>query len=419
MVQVFTFGNVSCSDLLDGNWLSAIDSIVITIFVFLLGVPLLIFQTFLPDGVKDVYNRRFFIKSDLIIVGLLGLVGFIIIFVFGNHGFKYNLLYNHECDFSTNSYAHENGACDVFSIMLFYRIGCFSLLTFSGLSISYFIVKIYKSRRIREMMVKMIVDKALDSKYYGSKYFSGVPKDVVDDLSVLGKSSELPVHKAVVIEAIRTIVQKYLDNSLYWGASMNNLIDQSLLETVCYLPEHCNRENYRKALDVVDIICLTGKASFDSSEVSTFLGRMAINTHEAHFTREYMRCVRYLFSLPKGNVACYKLAKEAWRKNDHYPINEEIIEIKNRLLKVYGPIDEVYFPNLCAYLSWFYNFNYESKKYFTNYIDRNLPPNTITEKTLSFAHEYFTSELVDFETAASIKKMSDDLFPEIFEKEMD
>lgn len=47
------------SQIIDANWLATILSTVFSLYIFLLSVPILFFQTFMPEDVRDIYNKRF------------------------------------------------------------------------------------------------------------------------------------------------------------------------------------------------------------------------------------------------------------------------------------------------------------------------------------------------------------------------
>jgi hypothetical protein len=426
-MKCFFLLDLPCTEILDADWLSTIDSIVITGFVFLLGVPLLIFQTFLPEGVKDVFNKRNFIVRDFIVVGVLGIIAAFLVFYYGNHAQKQILIAEHKKDYLLNPTAHENSCCVPFDIVNFYTTGFVLVVLFAVLSVGYFAWKIFSARQLRGRIVKHLVYKTVGLTWTWVKewkltrpiylrrlkkrFAEGVPDDVVDDFSIMGKSANLPVHKGIVIRGLKRIVDYLCQfESGYKGESMNGLIDRALLETICHHPEHCNRKNFRDVLEIAETILKHNNESFDASEVGTLLIKLARHAHEANFKREYMRSVMLLFSMPKGNIECFKLARYAWENNDLTSVIEEVFAIRKLLLNNDPTNLNIHFNNLCAYLSWFYHKNEEGRKFVLRYIQKLIPINTIDTKNVYLARTYFSEELVDFDAAESIVKMERGIF---------
>lgn len=423
----FFFLEFPCTEILDSNWLSTIDSIVITGFVFLLGVPLLIFQTFLPEGVKDVFNKRNFIVRDFIVVGILGFIGALLIFYYGNHEQKQRLITEHLNEYSGNPGVHNANCCEPYKFENYIATGFALVTTFTVLAVGYFAWKIFSARRLRHKIVDYLIFKTVGLTWnrlermkitrhlylnqLKKRFSEGVPDDVVDDFSIMGKSANLPVHKGIIISGIKKIVDYYCRfDTGYEGGSINGLIDRALLETVCYHPEHCNKKNFRDVLEIAETILKHNNESFYASEVSTLLIKLARHAHEANFKKEYMRCIMLLFSMPKGNVECFKLARYAWENNDFTSVIEEVLAIRKLLVTNEVPVLNGHFYNLCAYLSWFYQRNEQGKKFVMYYIQKLIPENIITTKNLYSARNYFCAEMVDFDTAESIVKMEKDIF---------
>jgi hypothetical protein len=73
------------NDFLDANWIANVLSISFTLVVFLLGVPIIFMQTYIPEELRAFYetdeHKRKLRYSALLLLP--------IVFFFGNHGFIY------------------------------------------------------------------------------------------------------------------------------------------------------------------------------------------------------------------------------------------------------------------------------------------------------------------------------------------
>ena len=81
MMNLFTFLYwQEPSDFLDTQWLASAVAIAVTYIVFIMGMPALMFQTFIPESFRNIYNERFnwkwekFFKRKLIILLILFLI---------------------------------------------------------------------------------------------------------------------------------------------------------------------------------------------------------------------------------------------------------------------------------------------------------------------------------------------------------
>jgi hypothetical protein len=77
---IILFQNAENSDFLDSQWLASAVAIAVTYIVFIMGMPALMFQTFIPESFRNIYNERFnwkwsnFFRQKLIIVIILFLI---------------------------------------------------------------------------------------------------------------------------------------------------------------------------------------------------------------------------------------------------------------------------------------------------------------------------------------------------------
>src|SRR5262245_12941738 len=80
---------------LESHWLSTILESVFAIFIFLLGIPLLFAHVFMPEELRELYNKRFEIDhTKKIRRFIIWTVSFVLIF--SNHLVKD--IIEHDCD---------------------------------------------------------------------------------------------------------------------------------------------------------------------------------------------------------------------------------------------------------------------------------------------------------------------------------
>ncbi|MCB0542373.1 MAG: hypothetical protein H6575_17215 [Lewinellaceae bacterium] len=217
-------------ELLGDEWLASAIGIAITYVVFIMGVPALIFQTFIPDALRNMYNERVGGRWPYFFIGQI----FLILFLF----------------IESNRWVHNHGATssEDLAMNLFYlTLFVIAIILFSG--IVYLHKKFKSSQNIEQQLSKKIVDDAL--KYY--RQHQNLNKKDLEDLGILAKELPAGRKKNIFLEECERLTEYLLDQPP--KERDDKLIGVILDEVVClsvtYDSGRINNENMRKALDIL------------------------------------------------------------------------------------------------------------------------------------------------------------------------
>ncbi|MFN0014767.1 MAG: hypothetical protein ACKVU2_09495 [Saprospiraceae bacterium] len=220
-------------DWMSEQWLGTADSIAITFVVFIMGVPALIFQTFIAGSLRDVYNERlgkgwtllFFVQLFLIMV----------LFALSNSGIYQDVL---------PKYTHNCLPWVVISV----------LITVLGLGF-YSLVKNFKSSRNieKQLSEKIARDAVLHFKKNNQK---ALTKDL-EDLGVLAQElrsgrvkNDFLKECEFLVEFLLNVPQKQRDPKL-----IAEILTKVVCLSVTYDGAQFNQENMRKALEILGFTC--------------------------------------------------------------------------------------------------------------------------------------------------------------------
>ncbi|MBV6438889.1 MAG: hypothetical protein DYG98_19265 [Haliscomenobacteraceae bacterium CHB4] len=215
-------------DLLSEEWLATAAGIAITFVVFIMGVPALIFQTFIAGGLRDVYNERLGSEWSRLFKIQLGLI--VLIFLLGNVGFDKSIL-------------PQNW----WWLFPFCVTGLLFAVLFLGLRS---LIKNFQSSRNIELQLSQ---KITDDAIRHFERHKSVPKKDLEDLGILARELRGGRIKNIFLEQCERLVE-YLLN-VPQDDRDTKLIGDILADAVClsvtYDGAQFNNENMRKALDIL------------------------------------------------------------------------------------------------------------------------------------------------------------------------
>lgn len=215
-------------DFLNEEWMSTAAGIAITFVVFIMGVPALIFQTFIAGGLRDVYNERLGSEWSQLFKTQLGLI--VLIFLLGNVEF--------------DEYMTPQPFRWIYPFCI---TGI--LLTVLYLGLRSLIKNFQSSRNIEQQLSQKIADDAI--RYF--EQHQSVPKKDLEDLGILARELRSGRVKNIFLEQCERLVE-YLLN-VPQAHRDTKLIGDILADAVClsvtYDGAQFNNENMRKALDIL------------------------------------------------------------------------------------------------------------------------------------------------------------------------
>lgn len=216
------------NDWLDPEWLATAAGIAITFVVFIMGVPSLIFQTFIAGGLRDVYNER--LGSGWARLFVVQVVLIVVIFLLSNVGFDRSVSEEHSWWFFP--------LCVLVTLIIVLILGLYSLIK-----------NFRSSRNIEQQLSEKIADDAIQ---YFQKHQT-VPQKDLEDLGILARELRGGRIKNIFLEQCEKLVeyllnipQEHRDTKLI-GKILNDAVSLS----VTYDGAQFNNENMRKALDIL------------------------------------------------------------------------------------------------------------------------------------------------------------------------
>jgi len=229
MALILLFHN---PDWLSQEWLATAAGIAITFVVFIMGVPALIFQTFIAGSLRDVYNERlgrgwsllFFVQIFLIVV----------LFALGNSGFD---------DWLFPQSTHRFLPWLVLAV----------LLAVLGLGLISLIRNFRSSRNIERQLARKIVE---DAVRHFKKHHS-VPQKDLEDLGILARElrsgrvkNDFLKECEYLVEFLLKVPQEQRDPKL-----IGDILTNAVCLSVTYDGAQFNQENMRNALDILSFTC--------------------------------------------------------------------------------------------------------------------------------------------------------------------
>ncbi|HRI61460.1 MAG TPA: hypothetical protein PK228_17085, partial [Saprospiraceae bacterium] len=215
-------------EFLNEEWLATAAGIAITFVVFIMGVPALIFQTFIAGGLRDVYNERLggewsrLFKTQLVLV--------VLIFLLSNIGIDKFITPHH-------------------SWWLFPVCVSGILLAVLFLGLRSLIKNFQSSRNIEQQLSQKIADDAI--RHY--EQHQTVPKKDLEDLGILARELRGGRVKNIFLEQCERLVeyllnvpQEHRDTKL-----IGDILSDAVCLSVTYDGAQSNNENMRKALDIL------------------------------------------------------------------------------------------------------------------------------------------------------------------------
>ncbi len=299
--------------ILSEEWLDTAVSIAVTYVVFILGVPALVFQTFISEPLRNIYNERLGKKWGHLFGEQIALV--IVLY-----------LLSHPCIVEFSCGKPFFGICTSFAVL-----GILLLILFKGYM--HLMGNFKASRDIEQHLSKKIAEDAI-------VYFDQHKKLNSKDLEELGTlARELPAgtKKTFYLGECERFVEHLL--KLPHAERDPKMVGEILEKTVClavtYDGVKFNAENIWKALDILNLVHSQtnsdGAPEASSSYLNTFIGKcikdIGIIAMQKGDLRSVMRAVEKIFVIESTSRELFALGDEALRK-EHW---ETIVTVMRKL----------------------------------------------------------------------------------------
>lgn len=241
LTLLFTNGTQWLSE----EWLASAVSIGITYVVFIMGVPALVFQTFIPDELRSIYNKRFPIQWQPF-YWQMGII--LAIFLLG-------------CPIITD-WVNNHGVGWLAAIFVSLGVG-----TVLWVGWRYLIDKFDSSRNIEQRLFEKIANDTIE--HY--KRYDNLDETCLDDLTTMAQA--LPAGKMkndflAQCERILEYLLERLPNDRD-TKDIGQLLEDSVCLSITYDGTDFNHDNILKTLDILFLTYNQANRITDAREDST------------------------------------------------------------------------------------------------------------------------------------------------------
>ncbi|MFM7155860.1 MAG: hypothetical protein ACKOZV_17200 [Bacteroidota bacterium] len=217
------------SDFLDTQWLASAVAIAVTYIVFIMGMPALMFQTFIPESFRNIYNERFnwkwenFFKRKLIIL--------LILFLISDRTISHHISINISESIAAFLNDSKNKCCSqviqevieaIIALLIFFII---AYIQFQGY---WHLRDNFKSTR---NAAQQISDEIARHAIIMFDVKGEVPQKDVEDLGILAKELDSGQIKNQFLDACESIIEHVMASPN--GANNKDLIKWLVDSTIC------------------------------------------------------------------------------------------------------------------------------------------------------------------------------------------
>ncbi len=399
MALILLFHN---PDWLSQEWLATAAGIAITFVVFIMGVPALIFQTFIAGSLRDVYNERlgrgwsrlFFVQLLLIVV----------LFTLGNSGFDVWCFPQ-----STHRFLP-------WVVLLV-------LLAVLGLGLFSLIKNFRSSRNIERQLAQKIAGDAV--RYF--KKHKTVPQKDLEDLGILARElrsgrvkNDFLEECEYLVEFLLKVPQEQRDHKL-----IGDILTDAVCLSVTYDGAQFNQENMRKALDILSFTCShtqhhsTGDTS--GSYLNTTIGNCMREIGIQAMLKDDQRPVvmdalEHLSAIEATSKEMFILGNEALRRGHVQPAVAVIRKLGGKVRSALTPEVEVREEDKRTFHFWLglvakvYRMDGSARQFALRCLETTLPrfdeaPDELRVMFRETQQHFY--KMADFETADAVRALSD------------
>ncbi len=324
-------------DFLSAEWLSTAAGIAITFVVFIMGVPALIFQTFIAGGLRDVYNERLGGEWSRLFKIQLGLI--LIIFLMSNVEF--------------DKYISPK------ALWIFFPL-CVTVILIAVLFLGLrsLIRNFQSSRNIEQQLSEKIADDAI---LYFEKN-KAIHKKDLEDLGILARELRSGRVKNIFLEQCERLVeyllnvpQEHRDTKL-----IGDILSDAVCLSVTYDGAQFNNENMRKALDILSFtyshIQHHSVGDTSSSYLNTTIGNcmreIGIEAMHKYDQPAVMNAVEKLSAIEATSKEMFILGNEALIHGHVQPAVAVIRKLGGKVRDAIGPGKTLEYEDKRTFYFW-------------------------------------------------------------------
>lgn len=363
-------------ELLDSNWISTILSIAFTLVIFILGIPLLFIQTYVPENLRKYYLELPEYKSQVHLFKWIFLFLIAFILIFGNQGMRY--FFSVYC-----CYDNDGNCIECQSIIIAYYFVC--LFIFLGLTI--FSYTLFRKNTEKRLKVKQLIleynfgrlSHLMNREHKMIEVITSC-KPMINDFYYFYSEG---IDKRSFFQHLYSFLFGIIRSESYTGKEIMLLIEDIFLDN--YVHNYTERSNYELDKLVSFSVALSKKncSTFDQTFFSDILiKQIAQNIIKSHTNIHlYTSAIKALRSLSARQTVFFDIYYVVFKAKYFTFLEQECIYLKMLIENSVGKnlnqfqkaeLKEIT-NNLCAYVSWMYISSKSAReKYLSIYIESGL-----------------------------------------------
>ncbi|MFN0173602.1 MAG: hypothetical protein ACKVU0_03050 [Saprospiraceae bacterium] len=392
---------------LSGEWVSAAIGIAITYAVFIMGVPALIFQTFIPEALRNMYNKRLMRRSHQIFTIQILLILILLWIVNPKVG-------------GLEGYGPANDA------LAYVIYGMTFLILLIGHA--HLIWKFRTSQHIGKQLSKKIADSVLS--HFKEK--KEIKNEDLEDLALLAVELPNGSIKNAFLDCIGQLIEDILSVADSKPEAINkaigDIVEKTVDPSVTSSLEKTNAENMKKALEVLSFAFNQGQRRIGNGEDKSYFKTIISSS-----IKEIGVCAVIRKDLATVMNAIEKLSQIDGVSRDVYTLGDSALQegymqasvvasrkLGDRVRKVIAARepDWVEDKRVCAWLGLvarIYQKSGHAHRYAETQIEVVLEQPHVQQDdiqlTFKNAQNYFYRRLADFSTADAILELQQKRYP--------
>ena len=391
---------------IDNNWLTTALSIAASAYIFLLGVPTIIFQTYMPEELREIYIKRKETRKSLDSLKSLGffLIGIIFVVTFGN-------IFLPLICYTEHSKPPKNidQFCDDYGIFLCYYLLVFILFLLFAFKMYQYINKQINNGNVRKQIIKAVIIEA--TEYFNEH--GKIRREDIQDLQVMGKSFSPGLKKKELLQELMSFSRYIIQSGSYTGDELNELIDDVLIEAFCYNGDTSSRSNISAILEICKQIPndpLQDMSYVDRSSMSRLVDRITHIAIEKNDKSLFFQSFELLKKLPNTDDMVFEICKKNYKYERYDLVQQKIIYLAKSFKHM--PIENINHNkvrHMLCYLSWFFS-GHEHMKHFTEEkIKELIAARILSNQILTDAIAFFQNK-ADYDSAHYINHLRTHFF---------
>jgi hypothetical protein len=386
-------------EFLDSNWLTAILGAAVSAYIFLMGLPSLFFQTFLPEEQREILSKRKLNTNTLLNLTKISwfLFLFIVVLLVGNITIPWFWKADSE-------YIYKR-------IVVGYYLSTVALFVVfikAGLK--------YVRNQLESNPSKLIIEGLVEETWKKYYEFGHLDNQDINDLQTLSKSLPAGLKKSDLLKHLDTLSRNIIacKKNSYHGDKFPALIGDVLKDGFCYTNESCSETNLQEIMSISENILnayLTSSkrnmfGEVDRDKLSELIPKIMLNALDNNFDRVAENGWDLVKKIPENDPIIYKLCIRYFKIGNYAHV---LLEAKEIVKDIKNQEDSSRKHYALAYLSWFFCGNNQMKGVAKDKIDELLKLKCLKYDDFVNAILQFRNK-ADFDTANTISRMKNELF---------